>query len=277
MENNSQIPNKPRKPSNQVIVSKLEDKFLIGKRFTRSIAVISPFERVDETEITTNFNAPNNRSKRIQILYNMIPKISRYCVSEEGVKFDCLESISQSTDIFKHVNNGIESGFIHFDVTSFKKKDEETQKLTTFIDINPRLLFATLEDQEMIDITLDDLTHKFKTIKFKAFSVVLERGFILCSVDKNLTTLYITINRPNQSFVGNCIKKEVNNITTNIFPLWPIFNVNTNQNKLGVYVNDMITRDYKHVDSPILIKLEREIDSNEAVATCIGYNVKLDE
>jgi hypothetical protein len=277
MENKNQITiSKPRKPTNQVIVSKLEDKFLIGKRFTRSIAVISPFERVDEVEITTNFQAPNNRSKRIQILYNMIPKISRYCVSEEGVKFDCLESISQSTDIFKNVNNGIDSGFIHFDVTSFKKKDEQSQKPTTFIDINPRLLFARLEEQEMIETKLKNLDHKFKTIKFKAFSVILERGFILCSVDKILTTLYLTINRPNQNFVGNCIKKEVNNITANIFPLWPIFNINMNQNKLGVFVSDDIVKDYKHVSDPILLKIEREVGSDEAVASCIGYNVKID-
>ena len=129
----------------------------------------------------------------------------------------------------------------------------------------------------MIDIRLNDLSHKFKTIKFKAFSVVLERGFILCSVDKSLTTLYLTINRPNQSFVGNCIKKEVNNITTNIFPLWPIFNVNMNQNKLGVFVSEDITKDYQHVNAPILLKIEREVDSSDAVATCIGFNIKLDE
>lgn len=276
MEINSQNNGKTRKPSNQVIVSKMEDKFLIGKRFTRSIAVISPFEKV-EGIFTSNFQAPNNRSKRVQILYNMIPKISRYSVSEDGVTFDCLQSIGESTDIFKSVNNGIESGFIHFDVTSFKKKDEKINKFTTFVDINPRLLFAKLEDQEEIEIKIEKLTHKFKTIKFKAFSVILERGFMLCSVDKNLTTLYITLNRPNQNFIGNCIKKEANNITSNIFPLWPIFNINMNQNKLGVYIDDIVAKDYKHVTSPILLKIERELEGNDAVASCIGYNLKLDE
>jgi hypothetical protein len=276
MENFSQNINKPRKPSNQVIVSKIQDKFLIGKRFTRSTAVISPFEKV-EGEFTSNFQAPNNRSKRVQILYNMIPKISRYSVSEDGVAFDCLKSISESTDIFKSVNNGVTSGFIHFDVTSFKKKDEETKKFTTYVDINPRLLFAKLEEQEEIELEVKKLTHKFKTIKFKAFSVVLERGFVLCSVDKNVSTLYITINRPDQNFIGNCIKKEVNNITANIYPLWPIFNIDMNQNKLGVFIDEEITKDYKHVNSPILIKIEREIESNEAISTCIGYNLKIEE
>lgn len=276
MENNSQNFSKPRRPSNQVIVSKMEDKFLIGKRFTRSIAVVSPFEKI-EGAFSSNFQAPNNRSKRVQILYNMIPKISRYSVSEDGVMFDCLQSIAESTDIFKSVTNGVESGFIHFDVTSFKKKDDQTGKFTTFVDINPRLLFAKLEEQEEIELELKELTHKFKTIKFKAFSVVLERGFILCSVDKHVTTLYLTINRPKQNFIGNCIKKEVNNITNNIFPLWPIFNVSMNQNKLGVFADNILTKDYQHVDRPILIKLEREIDSNEAVSSCIGYNLKIDE
>jgi hypothetical protein len=276
MEIDNQSNTKPRKPNNQVIVSKTDDKFLIGKRFTRSIAVISPFEKV-EGEFTSNFQAPNNRSKRVQILYNMIPKISRYSVSEDGVTFDCLQSISESTDIFKSVNNGIDSGFIHFDVTSFKKKDEKTNKLTTFVDINPRLLFAKLEDQEEIEIKIKELNYRFKTIKFKAFSVILERGFILCSVDKNLTTLYITLNQPSQNFIGNCIKKEVNNITSNILPLWPIFNVNMNQNKLGVYIDDAISKDYKHVNSPILLKIERELEHDDAIASCIGYNLKLEE
>lgn len=266
--------NKLKKPSNQVIVSKFEDKFLIGKRFNRSIAVVSPFEKIEESFVS-NFEAPNNRSKRVQILYNMIPKISKYSVSDEGVSFDCVQSISESTDIFRCINNGVNAGFIHFDITSFRKKESENGKFTTYIDVNPRLIFAKLEDQEVIDIKLDNLEHKFKTLKFKAFSVILERGFILCVVDRSYTALYLVINKPSANFIGNCVKKELSNITNNIFPLWPIFNIKMNQNKIGVFSEEIFTKDYKHINWPILIKCEREIDSNEIVSTCIGANINI--
>jgi len=266
---------KIRRPSNQVIVSKTDDKFLIGKRFTRSIAVISPFERVEDA-VVSNFQAPNNRSKRIQILYNMIPKISRYSVSDSGVHFDCVQAIDESTDIFEKTKDQADAGYVHFDVTTFKKKTDQNKRVTTFIDINPRLLFAKLVDQDPFDFKLNNLTHKFKTIKFKAFSVILEKGFILCSVDKYTTCLYLTINRPDRNFVGNCIRKEINNITANISPLWPIFNINMSQNKLSVAVDDAVTQYFKHVNAPILIKLEREIDDDETVINCLGMSINLE-
>jgi len=267
--------NKIRRPSNQVIVSKTDDKFLIGKRFTRSIAVISPFERVEDV-VVSNFQAPNNRSKRIQILYNMIPKISKYSVSDSGVHFDCVQAIDESTDIFEKTKEQAEAGYVHFDVTTFKKKTDQSKRVTTFIDINPRLLFMKLVNQDPFDFKLKNLTHKFKTIKFKAFSVILDKGFILCSVDKYTTCLYLTINRPDRNFVGNCIRKEINNITANISPLWPIFNINMSQNKLSVAVNDAVTNYFKHVNSPILVKLEREIDEDETMINCIGMSINLD-
>jgi len=267
--------NKIRRPNNQVIVSKTDDKFLIGKRFTRSIAVISPFEKVEDTFVS-NFQAPNNRSKRIQILYNMIPKISRYSVSENGVHFDCIQAIDESTDIFEKSEEIVESGYIHFDVTTFKKRTEENKRVTTFIDINPRLLFTKLPDQDQFEFKLKNINHKFKTIKFKAFSVILEKGFILCSVDKYTTCLYLTINRPDRNFIGNCIRKEINNITANISPLWPIFNINMNQNKLSVAVNDAITNYFKDVNTPILIKLEREIDDDHTTINFLAMSINLD-
>ncbi len=265
-----------KKPSNQIIFSKADDKFLIGKRFPRSIAVISPFEKVDDT-FTSNFRAPNNRSRRVQILYNMIPKISEYSVSEGGVQFDCIKSISDNTDIFANLGNTVKNGYIHFDVTSYKEKVKDSKDSQTVIDVNPRLVFTKLYDQEMTEGIIDGLSHKFKTSKFKAFSVILEKGFILCSVDKYLTQLYVTITSPKSMFIGNCVKYEISNITNNIFPLWPIFNINMNQSKLGLYMNNDILKDYADVDQPILVKLEREIDSNEVFTKCLGMHVRLDQ
>lgn len=272
MENSAYNPIK--KPSNQVIVSKFEDKFLIGKRFNRSIAVVSPFEKIEDSYIS-NFDAPNNRSKRVQILYNMIPKISKYSVSDDGVSFDCIQSISENTDIFGCIRNGINAGFIHFDITSFRKKEENNERFTTYVDVNPRLIFAKLKDQEIIEFKLENLEHKFKTLKFKAFSVILEKGFILCVVDKSYTALYIVINKPSENFIGNCVKKELSNINNNVSPLWPIFKIKMNQNKIGVFSDPILTNDYKHLNWPILIKCEREMDSNVIISTCIGANINI--
>ena len=265
-----------KKPNNQIIFSKSDDKFLIGKRFPRSIAVISPFEKIEDT-FTTNFRAPNNRSRRVQILYNMIPKISEYSVSESGVQFDCIKSISENTDIFAGINSDVKSGYIHFDVTTYKEKIKDSKDSQTIIDVNPRIVFTKLFDQEMTEGVIEGLTHKFKTSKFKAFSVILEKGFILCSVDKYLTQLYVTITSPKAMFIGNCVKYEIQNITNNIFPLWPIFNINMNQSKLGLFINNDIIKDYQDIDQPILVKLEREIDSNDVFTTCIGLFIKVDE
>jgi hypothetical protein len=261
-----------KKPSNQVIVSRINDKFLIGKKFTKSTAIISPFEKIDGSFIS-NFQVPSNRSKRVQILYNMIPKISKYSVSEEGVHFDCIEAISDSTDILNFKNDEIESGVIHFDVVTTKKREEKESKVTTYVDINPRVIFAKLPEQEILEKKISNINHKFKTTKFKAFSVILEKGFILCAVDRNYTTLYLTINRPMQKFIGNCVKKEVSNITNNIFPLWPIFGVNMNQSKLGVNITDEVISDFIHVDRPILVKMEREMNDNTALISCMGIQV----
>lgn len=265
-----------KKPSNQIIFSKADDKFLIGKRFPRSIAVISPFDRIEDS-FTSNFKAPNNRSRRVQILYNMIPKISQYSVSEVGVEFDCIKSISENTDIFSSLGRDVNSGYIHFDVTSYKEKVNDSKDTQTIIDVNPRLVFTKLQDQEMTEGTIEGLSHKFKTAKFKAFSVILEKGFILCSVDKYLTQLYVTVTSPKLMFIGNCVKYEISNITNNIFPLWPIFNINMNQSKLGLYMSNKILEDYRDVDQPILVKLEREIDSNEVFTKCIGLFLKMEQ
>lgn len=275
MEKESNDTIKLKKPSNQVIISKIDDKFLIGKRFNKSIAVVSPFEKVEDT-IISNFEVPNNRSRRVQILYNMIPRISKYSVSDDGVNFDCVQSISERTDIFNYVKNGVNQGFIHFDITSFRKREEGSNKLTTYVDVNPRLMFAKLEDQEIIDdIVLEKLEHKFKTLKFKAFSAILEKGFILCTVDKRYTTLYIVINKPDLDFVGNCVKKEISNIINNISPLWPIFRIANKEKRLGLFLNESITKDYKHINCPILLKCEREMGSNSVISTCIGVNISI--
>ena len=274
MEKRTIEPTKWKQPTNQVIVSQIEDKFLISKKFNRSIAVISPFEKIDDSFIS-NFEAPNNRYKRAQILYNMIPNISKYSVREEGIEFDCVQSISESTDIFRCVKNGVEAGFIHFDITSFRKKDNPSKKIVTYVDVNPRLIFAKLEDQEIIEFKLDTINHKFKTLKFKAFSVILEKGFILCVVDRNYTVLYLAINNPVSNFVGYCVKNEISNIKNNISPLWPIFKIQKKESKIGVFLDEIICKDYTHLNWPILIKCEREINSNEIISTCIGTNINI--
>jgi hypothetical protein len=76
-----------------------------------------------------------------------------------------------------------------------------------------------------------------------------------------------------QKFIGNCVKKEVSNITNNIFPLWPIFGVNMNQSKLGVNITDEVISDFIHVDRPILVKMEREMNDNTALISCMGIQV----
>ena len=117
------------------------------------------------------------------------------------------------------------------------------------------------------------MTYKFKTSKFKVFTVILERGFILCTVDQDTTILYLTINNPKQKYIGNCVRKEISNISSNIAPLWPIFNINTDTSKLKVHVEENIIDQYKHMDKPILLKLERQIDHPETALSCIGFSL----
>ncbi len=258
-----------RKPNNQIIVSKDEDKFLIGHKFAKSIAIISPFERLNGV-LESNFNTPVNRSKRIQILYEMIPDLSKYTVSSQGIDFDCISTICKTTDIFK--DNRIDSGIIHFDVTSSKEEHEDYDSPVSVIEINPRIIFNKLNDQEDIELTLENLKYKFKTTKFKVFTVILEQGFIVCTVNQDTTKLYLTINNPKNDYVGNCVRKEIGNISSNIAPLWPIFKIDTDMNKLKVHVDPSITDQYKHINKPILLKIQRQLDHPETVLSCIGFS-----
>ena len=127
----------------------------------------------------------------------------------------------------------------------------------------------------MTEGVIEGLNHNFKTLKFKTFSVILKKGFILCFVDKFLTQLYVTVSSPKQMLIGNCVKYEISNITNNIFPLWPIFNINMNQSKLRLFMSNDILKNYKDIDQPILVKIEREIDLNEVFTKCIGLYVKV--
>ena len=87
----------------------------------------------------------------------------------------------------------------------------------------------------------------------------------------------MTVNSPKKMFIGNCVKYEISNITNNIFPLWPIFNINMNQSKLRLFMSNDILKDYQDIDQPILVKIEREIDSDEVFTKCIGLFVKVND
>ena len=238
MEDSMKQPTEQNKSSlTQVVVSSDKTAFLITKVLTGT-NIVCPFIK-SEGEYFTNFSTPTNRVYRIQALYQAIPKLSTYSITDNIITFDCVNKLPSAA--FKDVDNGI----IHFNAIDNEDSDD--------IEIDPKLVLKLVEP-ESVEIRFDQPI-KFKTKFLKVFPIILTNGFILSIVDRDECTIFITLNNPEKNFIGNCLRQEIINIIQNLIPIWPIFNINISKST-RIYIREQyLPNEFRKETNPILINL----------------------
>lgn len=199
---------------NQTVINEDKSKFIIAKKFNNFTSIITPFNKIDD-EYKSDFIIPHSRAQRIQYLYNLMPTIAEYSTRSHDIEFDCVNK-------FPHeVFNNYTSGLIHFYIQNKTIKNDNND---TIIEMDPRLIINCIDDNELIEYE-NKSKILFTTNHIKVFSVLLSKGMIITIVNQDECILYITLLNPNKGYIGTCIRKEIANITQNVFPIWPIFNI----------------------------------------------------
>lgn len=244
--------NTKRSQSNvtQAVIS-LDQQFILAKRNNDTTEIICPFYKLDDGFYYTKFFLSLGQLHRVQTLYETIPDIAKYTVSDNIISFDCVKKLPD--DLF----GSCDSGYIHYTSIIERKKGQETE-----ISVEPKLVFEVPENSTPISkhqITFDQKV-KFKADFLKAFPVILKNGFIFTTVDKQTCQLYMSLMNPSQNFIGDCTKFEVNSLLQYLSPLWSIFHIDIDKN-IKIYLrNDFIKDIFKEITTPILLHAKYELD-----------------
>lgn len=259
--------NTKRTQSNTVTqaVLSLDQQFILAKRNNEITDIVCPFYKMDG-EYYSRFFLSLNQLHRIQTLYEIMPEVAKYTVVDNHIWFDCI------TRLPDEMFGGKDFGMLHYSSIVEKKKSNETELL-----IETKLVFEEIHKPINIPIIYDQKV-KFKADFLKAFPIILKKGFIFTTVDKQTCNLYLTILNPSENLIGDCTKFEVNNILQYLMPLWSIFDINIKKditiNLRDEFLNDL----FKTIDSPILIKATYELNKpTDITVTQIGNYVKIDD
>ena len=255
----------------KTIVNESLDKFILIKTFQKSIGVISPFTKL-ENKFTSNFIVPRNRIHRIDEAIDTIPYSSSYELDDSdensNIEFDCIEEIDKRTDIFKQ-HRILKEGIFHFDMTI--SKDNKV-----ICGINPRLLISFNIEPREKKLEFDKII-EFKTNKIKIFSIIMTKGFIVCIANKESTNLFLTINNPKNTFVGNSLSENIK-MLKNINLLWPFFIFRQQKSSTSIhikkkYLNNIIHDWYDEYKYPIFMKFERNLKEESFKVLDIGKSL----
>jgi len=254
-----------KNPTNatQVVIS-LEQQFILAKKINDFADVVCPFVNIDEV-FYTKFVLPLNQLHRIQTLYEMIPEIAKYTVSDNMISFDCVRKLPN--DMF----GDAKSGYIHYTSIIEKKKQNQTEVI-----VEPKIVFQNIDEQKSQNIIFNQKI-KFKSDYFKAFPIILKNGFIFTTVDKQNCQLFMSIMNPSERFVGDCSKYEINNLVQYLLPLWSIFDINISKNISIKLQEDFIGSLIEDITTPILITASYNLDKPEEITfRKIGKYVKIE-
>lgn len=233
----NKFPKKKKSEFSQCLINENEQSFIIAKQFNKYTSIITPFKKNDNGEYTSGFFVPSNRAHRIQSLYKLMPKIASYSVYDEYISFDCLSRLPN--DVFKNA----ESGIIHFFMQNTSFYDENENEI---IDVDVRLVLPIcLSDSVMMYKNESNIM--FRADNMKVFPVVLSKGFILAVATPQKHFLYVTSLNPSKGYIGTCMRKELVNITQNIFPIWPIFNLIADENMNKLFLKKEIIDEIKPI------------------------------
>lgn len=259
---NQKMHTKKKSLFSQCIINEENDSFIIAKRFNNFTSIISPFiYDSDNNEYNSNFLIPHIRAHRIQSLYNLMPKIAKYHVEQNQIYYDCLHKLPPDTF------NNYESGIIHFHMQNECTDIEYTNgQRNEIINVDIKLILNESDDTPDV-VYQNNSKINFNTKYIKVFPVVLSKGFILAIANHEKCTLYASLLNPSKGYIGTCIRKEIANITQNIFPIWPIFNIMADEhiNKILIKKDIMneIKSDLQH--DKVLLKLSYDFEDTSKI------------
>lgn len=251
-------PQKKKPALNQCIINENSDSFIIAKRFNKFTSIVSPFVFNDDLdEYNSNFTIRHIRAYRVQSLYNLMPKISKYSVEQDYIHFDCLHKLPK--DVFE----GYKSGLMHFYMQNNSTNVEnESGEQNEIINVDIKLLLKETENEE--DLIFNNTSKiNFTTDHIKVFPIMLSKGFVLAVATQETCTLFLTLLDPISGFVGRCARKEIANITQNIFPIWPFFNITADESTNKIFLKkDMVNVIRESVDHTC-VSLKMEYDFSD--------------
>lgn len=243
----------------KTVISEDFQNILMGKEFPKSTGIVSPFKKVNNIFVS-GFDVPQNRTHRLNEIYNMIPHVARVLEGDDVSSFDCISAIDSHMDVLRQ--HPLENGILHFDV------------LTSNVDgkiicaIHSRLLIKFIEEESK-EIKLKKI-NKFETSKIKIFSVMMTKGFITCIANNKKTILHIIVNNCEKNIVGTCINDDNQKMLKSINLLWPIFTFNFKKSIMIRARNGIFGKETKY---PNYFTLERNID--ESVANLVDKGESL--
>lgn len=252
---------------NQVIINELNESFVIAKKINKYTSIVSPFVKTD-TGYVSGFTIPHTRAYRVQSLYNLMSKISSYSINQNIIYFDCVGKLPE--DEF----NNYESGIIHFNVYNEPSSVQEIEGGTNeIIDIDIKMVIGFNSEPNVI--TYENKSKiNFTTNHIKVFPVLLSKGFIMTIVNKEKCSCFLTLLNPNKGYIGTCLRKELPNITQNIFPIWPIFNLMADENINKIFLKKEIVTELRpnNITDKLLLRLDYSFENSNIInIQKIGY------
>ena len=254
---------KPNVNLTQVMMSS-EQQFILAKKIRESVTdVVCPFIKMDKNYYS-KFFVPIGKLAKIQSLYELIPGVATYNVSDSIVSFDCVKRLPD--DMFGQA----ETGLIHLTTIDEKKKQNELE-----IGVEGKLTFKNI-DPKTYQINYDQKT-RFKTDFLKTFPSILNKGFIFTTIDKQVCQIYFSIMNPSELYVGECSKFEVINIIQRILPLWSIFDIIISDT-YKIYLRKTFIKDiFRNEKSPILLRASYNLEkSNDITLSKIAEFTNID-
>lgn len=214
-----------RKESNLQTIKSANGKVLIAKRSesnknNKHVIVVTPF-RVgdvfddDSKSYESGLVFPQTLIHRIENVRKFIKPICKYSIrSDDTIDFDCVNGIPES--VFRNY----ESGYIHFkyvnDIVDGKNS----------IQIQEKGIWGDFENIERIELEQTDKI-RFKCTTLKLFPILMTKGFLLGVINPETAILYCTVSNTEKQYIGQLADQyQMNNLVSNILPVFPLFSVN---------------------------------------------------
>lgn len=247
---------KKKNRNNQTVINEDQSSFIIAKKFNKFTSIITPFfYNNDNDNYQSNLIVPHSRAQRIQLLYSLMPKLARYETNQDYIFYDCLYKLPN--DVF----NEYKYGFIHLYMDNEVTNVENNNEINETINVDIRLLLNSIEENDESIEYENNSKISFITKFLKVFPVVLSKGFILTIVNEEQCNIFITLLNPNKGYIGTCIRKEIANITQNIFPIWPIFNIVADESVNKIFLKKELVDCIKPNNySKLLLKINYRFD-----------------
>ncbi|MFW6219360.1 MAG: hypothetical protein ACOC33_00700 [bacterium] len=245
--------------TNQTVIDEDKTNFIIAKRFNKFTSIVTPFFYNHDLEIyQSSLVVPHTRAQRINLLYNLMPKLAKYETYQDYIHYDCLYKLPP--DVFDNYESGIIHLYMDNETTNVMSDDESEVNETVNIDI--RLILNEIEDQDTVYQYKNNSKIMFTTKYLKVFPVVLSKGFILTIVNNEECIVYVSLLNPSKGYIGTCIRKEIANITQNIFPIWPIFNIAADESINKIFLKKEVINEIKpnNIHDKLLLKISYKFD-----------------